>query len=130
MTSIYTRTAEQKYDPATMAFETTIGKTIIEYLNIDPYKGVAVPGQDHPQVREHKWQDVAILGYMLTGAKLYFHRPIHELFSTFFGAGLVMDGLEEPCFKKEDGDPRRMLSTSNFVQLPPILGFRLRLMGN
>jgi hypothetical protein len=110
MTSIYTRTAEQKYDPATMAFETTIGKTIIEYLNIDPYKGVAVPGQDHPQ--------------------LYFHRPIHELFSTFFGAGLVMDGLEEPCFKKEDGDPRRMLSTSNFVQLPPILGFRLRLMGN
>ena len=59
--------------------------------------------------------------------QVYFHRPIHELFSTFFKTGLVMDRIEEPGFTAEDATPDRLLSTANFVQLPPILGFRLRM---
>lgn len=52
---------------------------------------------------------------------------MHELIGAFLKTGLVLDGLEEPCFTTEDAEPGRMLATSNFTQLPPILGFRFRL---
>jgi hypothetical protein len=57
---------------------------------------------------------------------MYFHRPLHELFGTFFKAGLVMDAMEEPAFTAEDGNPDRVETTSNFTQLPVILAFRMR----
>ncbi|KAI0389724.1 S-adenosyl-L-methionine-dependent methyltransferase [Xylariaceae sp. FL0594] len=82
------------------------GKLIDRYLDVPPYRGVALPGQPAQQV--------------------YFHRPLHELFAPFFSAGLVMDALEEPGWAAEDADPDRIESHTNFTQLPAILGFRMR----
>jgi hypothetical protein len=110
MTSIYSRTAERKFNSERLDWDDTIGKTIFEYLHVKPYKGVAEVGQEYPQ--------------------LYFHRPIHEILSIFFHTGLVLDGFEEPCFTAEDADPNRPISSFNFTQLPPIMGFRMRVMGN
>lgn len=62
----------------------------------------------------------------LTWEKLYFHRPLHELFGVFFKAGLVMDALEEPTFSAEQaatGDRQR----TDRTQIPVLLAFRLRL---
>ena len=58
--------------------------------------------------------------------QLYFHRPMHELFATFFKAGLVMDAMEELAFTEEDAE-ERIESSSNYTQLPAILAFRMRL---
>jgi len=60
------------------------------------------------------------------GQKYYFHRPLHELFATYFRAGLVMDALEEPAFSKEQGNPGMLESHRNFDQLPAILAFRMK----
>ena len=51
---------------------------------------------------------------------------MHELFSIFFQAGLVMDAMEELAFTDEDAEAR-IESTSNYTQLPAILAFRMRL---
>ncbi|KAJ3565026.1 hypothetical protein NPX13_g7645 [Xylaria arbuscula] len=83
-------------------------KVIEKYLDVPPYYGVALYGQPAQQV--------------------YFHRPMHELFSTFFKTGLVMDAIEEPAFTSADATPERLESTSNFTQLPSILAFRMRRM--
>lgn len=50
---------------------------------------------------------------------------MHELFATFFKAGMVMDAMEELAFTEEDAEPR-LESTRNFTQLPVILAFRMR----
>ena len=55
-----------------------------------------------------------------------FHRPLHEIFGTFFKRGLVLDGLEEPSFTEADANPDRIVSTVNFPQLPALMAFRLR----
>ncbi|KAI0541440.1 S-adenosyl-L-methionine-dependent methyltransferase [Xylaria digitata] len=81
-------------------------KTIEKYLDVPPYYGVALYGQPAQQA--------------------YYHRPLHELFSTFFKTGLVMDAIEEPAFTSEDATPDRVESSSNYTQLPAILAFRLR----
>ncbi|KAI1311856.1 S-adenosyl-L-methionine-dependent methyltransferase [Xylaria venustula] len=81
-------------------------KTIEKYLDVPPYYGAALHGQPAQQV--------------------YFHRPLHELFSTFFRAGLVMDAMEEPAFTSADGTPERLEAHSNFTQLPAVLAFRLK----
>ncbi|KAJ8119249.1 hypothetical protein ONZ43_g3763 [Nemania bipapillata] len=81
-------------------------RTIEKYLDIPPYHGVALYGQPAQQV--------------------YYHRPLHELFSTFFKTGLVMDAMEEPAFTAEDAVPESIGATPNFTQLPPILAFRMR----
>ncbi|KAI1419332.1 S-adenosyl-L-methionine-dependent methyltransferase [Xylaria sp. FL1777] len=81
-------------------------KTIEKYLDVPPYYGVALHGQPARQV--------------------YYHRPLHELFSTFFKAGLVMDAMEEPAFTSADVNPERVEVTSNYTQLPTILAFRIR----
>ncbi|RYP54470.1 hypothetical protein DL768_000776 [Monosporascus sp. mg162] len=57
---------------------------------------------------------------------VYFHRPMHELLSVFFRAGLVMDAMEEPAFTEADSIPERVESHSNFAQLPALLALRLR----
>ncbi|GAP87923.1 putative methyltransferase type 11 [Rosellinia necatrix] len=81
-------------------------KTIEKYLDVPPYHGVALYGQPAQQY--------------------YYHRPLHELFSTFFKTGLVMDAMEEPSFTAEDAVPQRIQETANFTQLPAILAWRLR----
>ncbi|GBF06151.1 methyltransferase type 115 [Deinococcus aerius] len=56
---------------------------------------------------------------------LFFHRPLHLLLGTAFGAGLVLDGLEEPAFGGE-ARSARALSWRNFSEVPPVLVGRLR----
>ena len=51
---------------------------------------------------------------------------MHELFSTFFKTGLVMDAMEELAFTEEDAE-ERIQSSANYTQLPAILAFRMRL---
>lgn len=51
---------------------------------------------------------------------------MHEIFTTFFREGLVMDAMEELAFTEEDAEPHRIESSSNFTQLPAILAFRMR----
>ena len=58
--------------------------------------------------------------------QLYFHRPMFELFSVFFKAGLVMDAMEEPAFTEADAVPESLEAQANFPQLPFLLAFRLR----
>ncbi|TGJ79904.1 hypothetical protein E0Z10_g8856 [Xylaria hypoxylon] len=90
-------------------------KTIEKYLDVPPYYGVALYGQPAQQRKlEVNW------------CKAYYHRPMHELFSTFFKTGLVMDAIEEPAFTSEDARPDRLEAASNYTQLPTLLAFRLR----
>jgi hypothetical protein len=51
---------------------------------------------------------------------------MHELFSVFFRAGLVMDAFEEPAFAEEDGVKERIVVHSNYTQLPAIIALRMR----
>jgi hypothetical protein len=52
---------------------------------------------------------------------------MHELFTTFFKAGLVMDAMEELAFTEADAEDR-IEATPNFNQIPFILAFRMRLL--
>jgi 2-polyprenyl-3-methyl-5-hydroxy-6-metoxy-1,4-benzoquinol methylase len=71
-----------------------------DYLVVPPGKGMGMPGEPEPH-----W---------------YFHRPLHELFGTFFQAGFVLDGLEEPALSTQNAYPHE-LSWSNLPGIPPIL---------
>ena len=75
-----------------------------DYLVVPPGKGTGMPGEPEPH-----W---------------YFHRPLHELFSAFFQAGFVLNGLEEPALKPRDNNPHE-LSWSNLPGIPPVLVGRL-----
>ncbi|RYP21551.1 hypothetical protein DL765_002187 [Monosporascus sp. GIB2] len=105
-TSGATRNIQIIDDAATRESVVVRGKMIRKYLDVPPTRGVALYGSPAAQV--------------------YFHRPLHELFSVFFRAGLVMDAIEEPAFTEADRIPERVESHSNFTQLPAILAFRLR----
>ncbi|KAK8130357.1 hypothetical protein PG999_002737 [Apiospora kogelbergensis] len=105
-TSGYTRSIELNDWKYRDKPEITRAKVIREYLDVPPSRGVAQWGQPALQV--------------------YFHRPIHELFTTFFREGLVMDAIEEPAFTEADGNKDRIEAHSNFTQLPALLAFRLR----
>jgi 2-polyprenyl-3-methyl-5-hydroxy-6-metoxy-1,4-benzoquinol methylase len=54
-----------------------------------------------------------------------YHRPLHQLLGEAFGAGLVLDALEEPAFSPADADQQRPLSWSSLWQIPPVLVGRL-----
>ncbi|KAK0634101.1 S-adenosyl-L-methionine-dependent methyltransferase [Immersiella caudata] len=88
----------------------TRSKVITKYLSVPPYKGWAVPGQPKMQ--------------------LYFHRPMGELFSTFFRSGLAMDGMEELAFTEEHASRDRLEASVNYTQLPMILSWRMRRAAN
>jgi ubiquinone/menaquinone biosynthesis C-methylase UbiE len=82
---------------------------VTDYLNVPPGKGAGMPGEPVPHP--------------------YFHRPLSELFEACFGAGFVIDGLEEPSFPEPEGGLRstaRALSWENFVGIPPVLVARAR----
>ncbi|KAL2265231.1 hypothetical protein VTJ83DRAFT_6331 [Remersonia thermophila] len=106
VTSNAARHVEVRNNPETGNLEVIRSKIIREYMSVPPYMGIAVPGQPEKQV--------------------YFHRPMHELFATFFGAGLVMDAMEELAFGEDDA-LERVEASSNYTQLPFILSFRMRL---
>ncbi|KAK7948104.1 uncharacterized protein PG986_008990 [Apiospora aurea] len=105
-TSGFTRSIELKDGKGLDKPEITRAKVIREYLDVPPIHGVAEWGQPTLQI--------------------IFHRPIHEIFTTFFREGLVMDAIEEPAFTEADGVKERVEAHSNFTQLPALLAFRLR----
>jgi hypothetical protein len=58
---------------------------------------------------------------------IYFHRPLHVLLGEAFGAGFVLDGLEEPAFPNDYPHNQYSLTWgSNFSQIPPVLIARMR----
>ena len=59
-------------------------------------------------------------------AQHYFHRSISALYGVFFGAGFVLDGVEEPCFS-QPGTGSTVVSWANFTDIPPVLVSRMRL---
>ena len=59
-------------------------------------------------------------------AQHYFHRSIGTLYGVFFGAGFVLDGVEEPCFGRP-GTGSTTVSWANFTDIPPVLVSRMRL---
>ncbi|KAK2737355.1 hypothetical protein FQN57_007533 [Myotisia sp. PD_48] len=79
-----------------------------QYLHVPILAGVADQRQPHKQV--------------------YFHRPMHELFSTFFRTGLILDSLEEPNFDDAYVEKNNIDhgSLRRFTQFPKLLAFRLR----
>ncbi|KAK5653837.1 hypothetical protein OQA88_7997 [Cercophora sp. LCS_1] len=110
-TSNATRKIELGFNPETGDLEVSRSKVITTYLDVPPARGIACPGQPTLQ----------------RGEKLYFHRPMGELFTTFFRHGLAMDGMEELAFTEEDHDPKRVESSTNYTQLPALLAWRMRL---
>ncbi|KAK2867804.1 hypothetical protein FQN49_003457 [Arthroderma sp. PD_2] len=103
-----TRSVEFSDNPESGREEAVHTLKMAKYLHVPPYRGVATQSQPHPQ--------------------LYFHRPMHELFTPFFRAGLVLDALEEPNFdeayvKARDLD---LGSFRQFTQFPKLLAFRLK----
>jgi 2-polyprenyl-3-methyl-5-hydroxy-6-metoxy-1,4-benzoquinol methylase len=58
----------------------------------------------------------------------YFHRPLAVLFGVFFGAGFVLDGLEEPRFTPAAAGTKESAWIPS-PDVPPVLVARLRLPG-
>ena len=60
--------------------------------------------------------------------QLIFHRPLEVLLGIGFGAGFVLDGLEERAFPPDHPSSRDYLSWgANFSEIPPVLVARMRL---
>ncbi len=88
---------------------TTTSIKVTQYLRPSSQKSVGMLGEPAPHYT--------------------FDRPLHVLFNACFRAGLVLDGLEEPAFNHpHDGSqPRRLLSWTNYSEVPAVLVARLRL---
>ena len=67
--------------------------TVTNYLHLAPTRGAGMPGEP--------------------SAHYYFHRPLGVLLDSCFGAGFVLDGIEEPAFGPESSS-QRALSWANF----------------
>jgi SAM-dependent methyltransferase len=78
---------------------------VLRYANLAPAKGVGIIGQP--------------------AAQIYFDRPINVLLNACFKAGLVMDGIEEPVFSREEKGARPF-SWENFKEIPPVFIARMR----
>lgn len=113
-------------DPAPGKIEVVRGKLVREYMSVPPALGIAVSGQPEKQVRILTLAPCRICDPVET-RQIYFHRPMHELFRTFFRTWLVMDALEKLEFTEEDTEPK-IESNSNCTQLPAILAFRMKLL--
>jgi 2-polyprenyl-3-methyl-5-hydroxy-6-metoxy-1,4-benzoquinol methylase len=88
---------------------TTLSIKVAQYLHPSPQKSVGMLGEPTPHYT--------------------FDRPLHALFNACFRAGLVLDGLEEPAFHHpyDGSQPRRLLSWTNYSEIPAVLVARLRL---
>jgi 2-polyprenyl-3-methyl-5-hydroxy-6-metoxy-1,4-benzoquinol methylase len=86
----------------------TTSLRLTRYLTPRTAKGPGVPGEPEPHY--------------------YFERPLSELLGPAFGAGLVLDGMEEPSF--EPGPPGASpLSWSSLPDFPPVLAARFHVPG-
>jgi SAM-dependent methyltransferase len=81
------------------------GIKLESYLDVPPVKAVGAPGEPN--------------------SHYYYHRPLHELLSEAFDAGLVLDGLVERSFPASTDD-KPPLGWSAVPQIPAVLGMRLR----
>lgn len=72
----------------------------------------------------HTARGLAMVGQPET--QYYFHRSISSLYGVFFGAGFVLDAVEEPCFG-QPGTGSTVVSWANFTDIPPVLVSRMRL---
>jgi len=87
---------------------TTYSVKVSGYTTTMAAHSAAIRGQPKPQV--------------------FFHRPLHVLFSAGFDAGFVLDGLEERAFPPDHPAGRDPLSWGgNLSEIPPVLVARLRL---
>jgi 2-polyprenyl-3-methyl-5-hydroxy-6-metoxy-1,4-benzoquinol methylase len=88
---------------------TTLSIKVTHYLHPGPQKSVGMLGEPAPHYT--------------------FDRPLYILFNACFRAGLVLDGLEEPAFHHpyDGSQPRRLLSWTNYSEIPAVLVARLRL---
>jgi SAM-dependent methyltransferase len=55
----------------------------------------------------------------------YFHRSLSDLLAACFGAGFMLDGLEEPAFS-EPIKSELVLNWGHYSDIPPVLACRLR----
>jgi len=85
---------------------TTYSVNVSKYLRLGTTKGSGIVGQPAPHY--------------------YFNRPLNALFNTCFRAGFLMDAIEEPAFE-ESTPSSRVLSWTNFREIPPALVPRMRL---
>lgn len=53
--------------------------------------------------------------------QLYFERPLEMILGTFFRAGFVLDGLEEPAFPADSGQGGGELHWRALPEIPPVL---------
>jgi purine nucleosidase len=83
---------------------------VFGYMSSSVARGAAIRGQPRPQ--------------------LYFHRPLQVLLGGGFGAGFMLDGLEERAFPPDHPPGLYPLSWgANFSEIPPVLVARMRLPG-
>lgn len=93
-----------------MECQTVYSVKIFGYMTPGVSKGAAIDGQPKPQ--------------------LYFHRPLQEVLGAGFGAGFVLDALEERAFPPDHRSGQSPLTWSgNFGEIPPVLVAWLRLPG-
>ncbi len=95
----------ERSEDDTGEWATTHSVKVSSYIRPMTYLGVAIEGQ--PVVQR------------------YFHRPISMLFDTCFGAGFVLDGIEEPVNDPSTADPRSPGAV--FAEVPGVLVARMRL---
>ncbi|MEJ9211278.1 class I SAM-dependent methyltransferase [Bacillus smithii] len=74
---------------------------ISKYLTPEPYKAIGIKGQTIPH--------------------FMFHRPLSYYMNLFFESSFVLDGLEEPSFKKEKDENR-----FDWYEIHPVIIFRFR----
>jgi hypothetical protein len=75
------------------------------YLRPTVEKGAGMPGEPEPH--------------------FYFHRSLSDLLAACFGAGFVLDGLEEPAFTGQMPS-ELVLNWGQYPDIPPVLAGRLR----
>jgi len=79
---------------------------VLKYRGIGTTKGLGMVGQPRPH--------------------FYFDRTLSALFGACFGAGFVLEGLEEPAFEPGTAEVDHPFSWVNFPEIPPVLAARLR----
>jgi 2-polyprenyl-3-methyl-5-hydroxy-6-metoxy-1,4-benzoquinol methylase len=82
-----------------------MGITAYEYINSRYHEVVAFANDEKPII--------------------HYHRPLNELFKICFNAGFVLDGLEEPVFKKDEYRIK-----FDWYDIPPAIIIRLRKLNN
>jgi len=86
----------------------TYSVKVIEYLDVEPQRGIGIIGQPEPQY--------------------YFHRTVSQLFNSCFAAGFVLNRMEETAFPPGT-EASRPLAWAYFTQIPAVLIARMRPVG-